>query len=114
MSDPHLYDWEKENGELRERVKELEAQVRVMRGIIVQAMLQNNREQPAETGYARNPVAYSTSSTTKYGQYGNSNPNYGTAIGQNINNTIEQNISDTLLDAMKPLTAFSKFTEWQA
>jgi len=48
--------------ELKNKVAELEAQVRVMRGIIVQAMLQNNREQPAETGYARNPVAYSTSS----------------------------------------------------
>ena len=99
MSDPHLYDWEKENGELRERVKELEAQVRVMRGIIVQAMLQNNREQPVETGYARNPVAYSTSSTTKYGQY-------GAAMGQNISKTMEE--------AIKPLTAFSKFTEPQA
>ena len=100
MSDPHLYDWEKENGELRERVKELEAQVRVMRGIIVQAMLQNNREQPVETGYAKNPGVYTTSSTTRYGQYGG-NPNYGAAMGQNINKAMEQNISQTLLDAMK-------------
>ena len=99
--------------ELKNKVAELEAQVRVMRGIIVQAMLQNNREQPAETGYARNPVAYSTSSTTKYGQYGG-NSIGAAALGQNINNTMEQNIRDTLLAAMKPLTAFSKFTEWQA
>ena len=99
--------------ELKNKVAELEAQVRVMRGIIVQAMLQNNREQPAETGYARNPVAYSTSSTTKYGQYGG-NSIGAAALGQNINNTMEQNIRDTLLAAMKPLTAFSKFTEPQA
>ena len=85
--------------ELKNKVAELEAQVRVMRGIIVQAMLQNNREQPAETGYARNPVAYSTSSTTKYGQYGS---------------TMGQNMSQALEDAIKPLTAFSKFTEPQA
>ena len=90
-----------------DKIAELEAQVRVMRGIIVQAMLQNNREQPVETGYAKNPGVYTTSSTTQYGQY-------GTTVGQNINKTMEQNISQTLLDAMKPLVAFSKFTEPQA
>ena len=96
-----------------DKIIELEAQVRVMRGIIVQAMLQNNREQPVETGYAKNPGVYTTSSTTQYGQYGG-NPNYGAAMGQNINKAMEQNISQTLLDAMKPLVAFSKFTEPQA
>ena len=93
--------------ELKNKVAELEAQVRVMRGIIVQAMLQNNREQPVETGYAKNPGVYTTSTSVPYGQY-------GTTVGQNINKTMEQNISQTLLDAMKPLTVFSKFTEPQA
>ena len=93
--------------ELKNKVAELEAQVRVMRGIIVQAMLQNNREAPAEQGYANNPGGYTTSTPVLYGQY-------GTTVGQNINKTMEQNISQTLLDAMKPLVAFSKFTEPQA
>jgi len=89
-----------------DKIIELEAQVRVMRGIIVQAMLQNNREAPAEQKY-KNQMPYTTSSTTQYGQY-------GTTVGQNINKTMEQNISQTLLDAMKPLVAFSKFSEPQA
>ena len=92
--------------ELKNKVAELEAQVRVMRGIIVQAMLQNNREAPAEQMY-KNQMPYTTSTSVPYGQY-------GTTVGQNINKTMEQNISQTLLDAMKPLVAFSKFTEPQA
>ena len=91
--------------ELKNKVAELEAQVRVMRGIIVQAMLQNNREQPVETGYAKNPGVYTTSTSVPYGQYG-STAGYAAAMGQNMSQALE--------DAIKPLTAFSKFTEPQA
>jgi len=91
---------------LKNKVAELEAQVRVMRGIIVQAMLKNNsdNDQMAYTSKIP-PGVYTTSTSVPYGQYG-STAGYAAAMGQNMSQALE--------DAIKPLTAFSKFTEPQA
>ena len=86
------------------KIAELEAQVRVMRGIIVQAMLQNNREAPAEQMY-KNQMPYTTSTSVPYGQY-------GTTVGQSV--AQKQWLQDELTKAAAPIVAFSKFTEPQA
>ena len=91
-----------------DKIAELEAQVRVMRGIIVQAMLQNNRE--VEQMAYKNQMPYTTTtSAVSYpgAQYGISpqSPNY---VAQ------KQWIQQAMEEATKPLTVFSKFTEPQA
>lgn len=97
--------------ELKNKIAELEAQVRVMRGIIVQAMLQRDKE-PVETGYttAKNTV-WSTATAAN-----TSDPRYlhPSLYGNQAASAMGQTMSKTLEEAMKPLVTFAKFTEPQA